>query len=163
MVQKEALTSGRSSRAGRFAEQGSSMAWTALVLAFLLLPLMTLLVDGGRLLTIRNRLQTAADAACEDAAWSAADFAEFRSSGKTSFQHNWYWIGRAQATFHQTLSEQAALEYSASIDIQPDFDSAYMNCSARARVPLLSGGGAVASPVVLHAGSASRIRFRSTP
>ena len=144
-------------------EQGSSMAWAALVLSFLVVPLMTLLVDGGRLLTIRNRLQTAADAACEDAAWSAADYEQFRASGTTTFQQNWYWIGRAQDTFNQSLADQDTLQYTAYVDIRPDFTNANMNCAANASVPLLTTGGAIASPVTLRTTSASKIRFRYTP
>ncbi len=147
----------------RRSEQGSAMAWAALALAFLVVPLMTLLVDGGRLLTVRNRLQTATDAACEDAAWSAADYAVFRDSGIITFEHNWYWIGRAQDTFNQTLGDQSAIQYTADVDIQPDFNAAYMNCSATARMPLLMGGGIVGSPVTLRAVSSSKIRFRYTP
>jgi len=144
-------------------EQGSAMAWAAIVLSFLLVPMMTLMVDGGRLLTVRNRLQTATDAACEDAAWSAADYGEFRDNGTTTFQHSWYWIGRAQATFNQTLGDQSGIQYTAYVDIQPDFTTAYMNCSSTASVPLLTAGGLVASPVTLRATSSSKIRFRYTP
>jgi hypothetical protein len=146
---------------GRIGEQGQSLAWTAVVLSFLLLPLITAVADGGRLLLVRNRLQTATDAACEDAAWSAADYETFRASGVTTFQKNWYWIGRAQATFNQTLGDQNVLRYAAWVDITPDHDQAYMNCRAMAQVPLLMAGGLVASPLNLHAVSSSRIRFRS--
>ena len=59
-------------------EAGQSMAWAAVFLAFVLVPLLTLVVDGGRLFYVRLRLQTAVDAACEDAAWSAADRRAFR-------------------------------------------------------------------------------------
>ena len=52
----------------RRVEQGSSMAWTAVFLITVLSPLMLLVIDGARLLYIRGRLQTATDAACEDAA-----------------------------------------------------------------------------------------------
>ena len=162
MISRGRRSGQRRSRQRR-SEQGSAMTWTALVLAFLVIPLMTLLVDGGRLLTVRNRLQTATDAACEDAAWSAADYAVFRDSGVTTFQHNWYWIGRAQATFNQTLGDQSAIQYTAHVDIQPDFAAAYMNCSAMASVPLLTGGGMVASPVMLRVTSSSKIRFRYSP
>ncbi len=49
------------------------MAWTAVFLAFVVIPLMALVADGARMFYVRGRLQTATDAACEDAAWSAAD------------------------------------------------------------------------------------------
>ena len=40
----------------------SSMAWTAVVLAVVVVPLLTLVVDGARLFYVRGRLQTAVDA-----------------------------------------------------------------------------------------------------
>ncbi len=139
------------------------MAWTAIFLSFLLIPLMTMIADGGRLFAVRNRLQTATDAACEDAAWSAADYRTYRDSGETTFESSWYWIGRAQSTFNQTLGDQSAIQYSASIFIIPNFNSAYMDCFSSASVPLLSGAGLVASPVTIAGSSSSRIRFRNLP
>ena len=64
-------------------EGGSSLAWTAVFLITVLLPLMLLIVDGARLLYIRGRLQTAADAACEAAAWEAGDRPEYINTGQT--------------------------------------------------------------------------------
>jgi len=46
-------------------ERGSALAWTAMVLAVLVLPLTLLLIDGARLLYADIRLQDATDAACE--------------------------------------------------------------------------------------------------
>ena len=144
-------------------EYGSSMAWTALVLSMILVPLLTLVTDGGRILFVRNRLQTATDAACEDAAWSAADFRAWRDSSTTTFETNYYWLARAQSTFYQSLSDQGTIQYSAYVSIFPDYVGAFMNCSSSAQLPLLSGAGLVASPVTVNATCSSRIRFRNMP
>ena len=145
---------------GSNSEYGSSMAWTCVVLSFLLIPLLTMIADGARLLNVRSRLQTATDAACEDASWSAADLRAFRDAGTTTFEENWYWIARAQSTFNQTLGEQAAVQYSAWVSIFPDLGSAFMDCQSAASVPLLVGAGV---PINIHAVSSSRIRFRNVP
>jgi len=140
-------------------EKGQSMAWAAVVIAFIVLPLLTLVVDGGRLYYVRLRLQTATDAACEDAAWSAADRRAFRDSGVTTFQYNWYPIAMAQNTFHQTLGEQTIADYSAVVNIRPDYFNARMNCQAQASVPLLTAGGLLYSPATITTTSISKIRF----
>ena len=140
-------------------EIGQSMAWTAVVLAVIVLPLLTLVVDGGRLYFVRARLQTAVDAACEDAAWSAADKRTFRDSGVTTFQTTWNQIAAAQDTFYQTLGERSAADYAASVAISPDYANARMTCQAQASVPLLTAGGLLYSPVVIATTSISKIRF----
>ncbi len=47
--------------------RASSLAWTALLLGFVLMPLMALVIDGLRLLYADARLQVATDAGCEAA------------------------------------------------------------------------------------------------
>ena len=140
-------------------EAGQSMAWAAVFLAFILIPLLALVVDGGRLFYVRLRLQTAVDAACEDAAWSAADRRAFRDNGVTTFQNSWYPIALAQNTFNQTLGEQAMIGYTAVVTIRPDTQNARMSCQAYASVPLLTAGGQLYSPVSITASSISKIRF----
>ena len=146
---------------GKQSEKGQSMAWTAVFLTFLLIPLLMMVADGGRLFHLRTRLQTATDAACESAAWSAADYQTYKSSGVTTFDANWYWIARAQNTFHQSLSDQDQIQYSAAVYISPDYANAYMNCYAEAYVPLMVSANI--SQVTMKASSSSRIRFRNAP
>ena len=140
-------------------ERGSSMAWTAIFLAFVLLPLMALVVDGSRLFYVRGRLQTALDAACEDAAWSAADRREYRDAGVTTFQTSTGALAAAQATFSQTLGDRTAKNYAASVSIRPDYTDARMQCQAYAQVPLVTAGGLLWSPVTIPAESIAKIRF----
>lgn len=61
-------------------ERGSVMAWWAVTLALIVLPLMALSIDATRALYVDTHLQTAADAACEAGA-SALDMAAFKASG----------------------------------------------------------------------------------
>ncbi len=131
------------------------MCWPSSVL-----PLLTLVVDGGRLYFVRQRLQTAVDAACEDAAWSAADKRTIPGdSGVTTFQTTSTQIAAAQNTFYQTLGERSAANYSARVGINPDYANARMICLAQASVPLLTAGGLLYSPAVITTTSISKIRF----
>ena len=100
-------------------EQGSSMAWTAVFLTTVLLPLMLLVIDGSRLLYIRGRLQTATDAACEDAAWVAGDRLKYIDTGQTQFGNDWYVIDVAQNTFAATLSERTRMVFIARASRHP--------------------------------------------
>lgn len=137
----------------------SSMAWTAVVLAVVVVPLLTLVVDGARLFYVRGRLQTAVDAACEDAAWSAADRRAYRDGGVTTFNKSGGALGSAVTTFNQTLGDQVAKKFMASVSIQPIFNQARMECQAKASVPLVTAGGLFWSPVSIEAQSSSIIRF----
>ncbi len=60
--------------------RGYSMAWWAVILATVFVPLLALSIDITRLLYVRTRLQTALDAACEAAA-NTADVRAFREAG----------------------------------------------------------------------------------
>jgi len=141
------------------AERGSSMAWAAIFLAFVVVPLLALVADGARMFYMRGRLQTATDAACEDAAWSAADRRAFRDSGITTLENDASVIAQAQNTFTQTLSDQAAKQFSASTVISLDYGSGRVSCYAIASVPLITTLGLAYSPVTIEAYSVSAIRF----
>lgn len=140
-------------------ERGSSMAWTAVFLAFVVIPLMALVADGARMFYVRGRLQTATDAACEDAAWSAADRRMFRETGKTTFDDDWYIIALAQNTFNQSLSDQAVKQFSATVIISLDPATLLATCSSVANVPLMTTLGLAYSSVTIEAYSVSTIRF----
>ncbi len=61
-------------------ELGSVMAWWAVTLSLIVLPLMALTIDATRALYVDTHLQTAVDAACEAGA-SALDISAFKLSG----------------------------------------------------------------------------------
>ncbi|MEJ5315272.1 MAG: pilus assembly protein TadG-related protein, partial [Anaerolinea sp.] len=86
-------------------ERGSTLAWVAVLLAVVVLPLMLLVGDGVRLLYVQGRLMTAADAACEDASWSVSDRLTWQRVKDDRYLANWYLVGRAQNTFYQMLAE----------------------------------------------------------
>ena len=138
-------------------EEGQALlAWSAVLAFFVIVPLLALVGDGSRIFFVRNRLQTALDAACEDAAWSAADRAQFRETGTVTFLPAGVVVGIADATFYTTLVELGAANYSASIQTQPEFDNLRVFCSGQAVVPLLVADYKVSIDAV----TASSIRFR---
>ena len=141
----------------RKSEIGSSLAWSAIFLAFVLLPLMALVVDGSRLFYVRGRLQTALDAACEDAAWSGADYNAFRQTGQTRFRPDMGpVITQAQTTFYSTLGDRAQINFGASASLVPDFARVQVVCAAQASVPLAVMLG---NTVTIPARAVAAIRF----
>jgi len=143
--------------AGESGERGSSLAWVAIFLAAVVIPLLALVIDGSRLFYVRGRLQTAADAACEDAAWSGADYRFFRDSGQTRFVPDMApVIGQAQRTFSSSLGDRSSVNFSASAAIVPDFARVLVRCNASASVPLAVMLGAA---VNIRAQAVSAVRF----
>jgi hypothetical protein len=136
-------------------ERGSSLAWMAIFLSAVVLPLILLVAEGSRWFIIRGRLQTATDAACEDAAWSSADVRAFRRTGKITFANLSETIPAAQNTFQRTLSSQEMMGYSASLSIFPDPGAALMACTGTASVRP-SFGKSHPLQIVVHASSAIR-------
>ena len=141
-------------------ERGSSMAWTAVFLITVLLPLMLLVVDGSRLLFIRGRLQTATDAACEGAAWAAGDRPIYQDTGSTQFGNEGHAAEVAQNTFTSTLKEGERMAYSSQLSITFDHSSNLVLCSSVALVPVLFSAVGVAPQVEIPSMASAAIRFR---
>jgi hypothetical protein len=147
-------------RALRIAEHGSSLAWSALFLLTVLLPLLQLISDGSRLLYLRGRLQAATDAACEDAAWLVGDRGGYLLSGETGFSNPGSALERAQSTFASSLGESSRMAFSAGLDIVFDQAGSQVLCAARATIPILFAVGGVAPQVEIPAHASAALRFR---
>jgi hypothetical protein len=141
-------------------EMGSSLAWTAVFLTTVLLPLMQLVMDGSRLLYIRGRLQTATDAACEAAAWTAGDRPKYTESGETLFNNDGEIVDVAQYTFALTLDERTRMSFTASLSVTLDPSNCQILCSANALVPVLINVAGAAPQVNVPASAIASIRFR---
>ena len=137
-------------------EQGSTLAWTALLLALVVVPLLGLLTNTARLYLIRSGMQTATEAACEDAAWSAADRATFQETGVLTFLPAWQVASIAQATYTATLPARDRLNYITRLQVRPDFANRIVRCTATARVPWLFVWGR--SGFTVAAASSIRVR-----
>ncbi len=140
-------------------ESGQALlAWTAVLLFFVLVPLTALVGDSARLFFVRNRLQAALDAGCEDAAWSAADRRLFLETGQRTFRPQSEVVDIAHATFEQTLrAERGLLNYSATMtSVQVDYPNRIVRCEGVATVALLVSN----RTVTIQAITASTMRFR---
>jgi hypothetical protein len=137
-------------------ETGSILAWTALLFALVVLPLLGLLTNSARLYLIRQGVHTAAEAACEDAAWSAADRRTFRDTGTLTFLPRWQVQSLAQSTYAATRPPQDTLQYVTALAVVPDYAARVVRCTARVDVFWLFLPGR--TRFALHV--ASRIRTR---
>jgi uncharacterized membrane protein len=147
-------------RAMKRLEHGSSMAWTAVFLITVLLPLMLLVVDGSRLLYIRGRLQTATDAACEAAAWVGGDRPTYIDTGQTHFIHEGDAIQVAQDTFAATLNERTHMAFIPELRLSLDSNSNQVVCAATAQVPILFQVAGIVPQVTVPASTITAIHFR---
>lgn len=136
------------------------MAWTAVFLTAVLLPLLLFVVDGARLFYLRGRLQTAADAACEDAAWAAGDRLGYTGSGQTALADESYLAAVAQDTFARTLPEAQAMNFTPALAIHLEAANYRVACSATAGVPLLFRVAGIAPTVTIPVSSTAALRFR---
>jgi len=142
---------------GKPSEAGQSLLWTTFVFMFVLVPLLVLVVDGIQFWRIRNQLQTATDAACEEAAYVGADRRAYRDSGVVRFGNTGQAKADATKTFYTTLHNTDAFQYSPSIQIGFDSGVPSAKCSASASVqPLIS---ALAPSITILTESESEIRF----
>lgn len=141
-------------------ESGQSLVMVALFLLLVGVPVIVLAIDGTRLYRAQSLLQTATDAACEDAAVTAPDYEYYKRTGKTRFVSNqllWY---RAYQTYNRIWKpyNRAALDVgSYSITISPDQGRGLMDCTGHVSVPLVI----LPTTITLDASSASSIRFSS--
>ena len=144
----------------RYPEQGSSMAWTAVFLITVMLPLMLLVIDGSRVFYIRGRLQTATDAACEDAAWAAGDRPEYIDSGQTRLGNDWHVVEVAQNTFISTLNERTRMAFTPELQVTLDDTNLQILCSANAQVPVLISAAGVTPQINVPVTTTASVRFR---
>jgi len=94
---------------------GDMFAWTAVVVAFLALPLSSLSIDIVRGMYVRTHLQTAADAACQAAA-DDLDVQAFRSIGVWQIKPG---LARSQAAvvFAATLADAGKVKFTPSLSV----------------------------------------------
>jgi hypothetical protein len=123
-------------RTRNLSQLGYSMAWYAVVLGFVLAPLMSLAVDISRLLFVRSDLQTSVDAACEAAAL-AADVPHFMATGEQRIDPAAAAAGASQA-FLASAAESATIQYDPQLVGVSLLSPTEVACAAEATVvPLI--------------------------
>jgi len=141
-------------------ERGSSLAWAAVFMAVVVLPLMLLVGDGTRLYYVRSRIAQAADAACTDVSWSVGDRLTWQRLRDDRYLANWYLVGRAQNTFYQMLAEKSTVKYVPSLTLTLDWDNARVECRAQARVRLTMIPN---QEVTVRSTTYAKMRFANNP
>ncbi len=116
--------------------RASSLAWTALLLGFVLMPLMALVIDGLRLFYADARLQVATDAGCEAAVQVA--FEDGVDAFKQTGVKRMKWSPRAlqvgRAMFLRTLQGAPVLQ-GVSFAVHP-VGERRIRCVSRGQVSL---------------------------
>lgn len=143
----------------RKSEDGEALIWFALFTAFIVVPLMTLSMNYAHLARIASRLQTATDAACEDAAYSAVDYAAYRDGGEVTFRPGWYVVSVAQSTFWNVLTDHYRADFAPALSVSPNYAAATVTCTSTATVKLYPLGVPVGVTKTLVRQSISAIRF----
>jgi len=107
------------------------LAYTAVIVIFLALPLSSLTIDLVRGMYVRTHLQAASDAACQSAA-NALDVPTFRSTGVRQIKPS---LARSQAAvvFSATLRDAAGVRFAPSLAIG-FLSSTVVYCRATASV-----------------------------
>lgn len=145
--------------ARRMTEAGQSLLWFTIVILFVGVPLMVLVIDGIQFWRVRNQLQVAADAACEEAAYVGADRRAYRENGVQQFGDTGTARADAISTFYATLFNADALQYGPTIAIAFDNGVPSAVCTASADVqPLIS---TFAPAITIDVEAESEIRFSS--
>ncbi len=132
-------------------ERGISYALTALLFAFVVLPLMLLSMQLGRMVSTKHALQNAADAAAE-AAVAMVDVGHFRATGDIVLSSDVY--PTAQYYAQRTFAHLGAKGVTPRVTgIWVDEATNTVRVAVEARVSALFG-----VPVTVHAQGAARVR-----
>lgn len=115
----------------RRSERGDVMAWFAMLILLVGVPLASLSIDITRLMYVRTHLQAASDAACQAAA-DALDVRAFRDSGTARIEPG---LARSQASqvFSATVADAGRVQFSPSLSLSL-LSPLVVRCSATASV-----------------------------
>ena len=110
-------------------ERGDAMAWMAIVMVFLMLPLMGITMDITRAMYVRGHLQAASDAGCQAAA-DAMMVPLFMETGEQRIDAGLIY-GRAAQVFNATLKDSGKVRFRARFELAPaysHFRGVYRDC-----------------------------------
>ena len=140
-------------------EAGQSLLWFTIVMLFVGVPLMVLVVDGIQFWRVRNQLQVAADAACEEAAYVGADRRAYRENGVQLFGDTGTASADARQTFYATLFNADVLQYGPTLSIAFDNGAGSAICNASANVQSLIAS--IIPAITIDVEAESEMRFSS--
>jgi len=137
----------------RRGERGSTLAWTAALLASVLVPLMMLAGDGSRLFMVYTRLAAATDLACAETGYMLTDRQTFMNRGRTRMVAK-FWAQQAARNFVNSLSALHIPISASNFNYQLNGNS--IRCTGTATFPLLLVPGQ--SITMTHV-SVDKVRF----
>ena len=112
-------------------EYGYSMAFWCIVMATVVVPLMSLVIDVNRAMYVHIHLQAAADAACQAAA-QALDGPNFNASGPGGRIQAGHARSQANREFASAVVDKGLVQYGPNLGIA--FSPTHANCTATADV-----------------------------
>lgn len=137
-------------------ESGQAMAFMAVVVAAIVLPLMSLAIDASRAMYVRTHLQTAADAACQAGVQAVASQA-YQAGGVQALD-----LTRAASYAFQAFSADTAEAglrgYQPAITGFSVVNGNALRCEATAQVQTMIG---ITPPMVVRVEAVSRARASS--
>lgn len=138
-------------------ERGSTFAWTATLLASVLVPLMMLAGDGSRLFMIYTRLGSATDMACAELGYMLTDRQAFLTGGPAATRMTTKtWAQVAAGSFANSLAGLHIPVTSSNFSYQLAGNS--VRCTGTVSFPLLLLPG---QEVTITHVSTDRVRFIS--
>lgn len=137
-------------------ESGQAMAFMAVIVAALVLPLMSLAIDASHAMVVRSRLQTAADAACQAGVQAVAAQA-YQAGGSQSLDFSRAASYALQA-FSADTEESALRGYQPAITGFSVVNGNALRCEATAQVQTVVG---ITPPMVVRVEAISRARANS--
>jgi Flp pilus assembly protein TadG len=114
--------------------RGNSMAWMAIIMAFLMVPLMGLTMDVTRAMYVRTHLQAATDAGCQAAA-DSMHVTLFQNTGMRQINASLMY-GRAAQVFNATLTDSGKVRFSPALGLRL-LTATSVECTATASVERL--------------------------
>jgi len=139
-------------------ERGNAMAWLAIVMVFLMVPLMGLTMDVTRAMYVRTHLQAASDAGCQAAADSMR-VPLFQDSGVQEIDAA-LMIARAEQVFNATLRDSGKVRFIPSLSLRL-LTPTSVECTATASVDRLIPS--VVPEIKLRVMTVSEMRARTKP
>lgn len=110
------------------------MAWMAIIMAFLMVPLMGLTMDVTRAMYVRTHLQAATDAGCQAAA-DSMHVTLFQDTGTRQINASLMY-GRAAQVFNATLADSGKVRFSPALGLHL-LTATSVECTATASVERL--------------------------
>jgi Flp pilus assembly protein TadG len=142
----------------RRSERGNAMAWMAIVMLFLMVPMMGLTMDVTRAMYVRTHLQAASDAGCQAAA-DSMQVTLFQNTGERRINGQ-LMVARANQVFFMTLQDATRVKFAPAVSLRL-LTPTSVECTATASVERLIPS--VVPELNIRVTTVSEMRARTQP